>query len=129
MLRPTLLLSFLVACALQEAPVIEQEKLVLWVEDAMSESLACTERQEHEQALEAWRSGYGYFEEQIEPALRYYQGDPNKIAELEYLVGRVGSAVRAGDAAKMKTTIRLFEKQLSALLPILPDKPKEAFSL
>jgi hypothetical protein len=124
MLRHALVLTGLIACTLQEAPTLAQEQVIGWIDDAMQESLAYAEQEDIDKSVGAWRSAYGYFEEQVEPALRYHQGDPNQIAELEYLIGRIGKAARVGDSEKLSTDLQLFNQKLSAILPILPEQPE-----
>jgi hypothetical protein len=105
---------------MQKAPVVDRVEVQQWIEDALSEALAHSEREDVEESLSAWKSGYSHFEVQLEPALRYYEADSNKVAELEFLIGRIGAAAGAGDPVAMAKNITVFDEKLDALLPIIP---------
>ena len=95
-----------------------------WIGDALSEALAHSESGDAQSSLNAWKSGYTHFEQQIEPALRYHQANPNKVAELEFLIGQIGARTQIDDPIAMAATVSLFEEKLAELLPIIPTAEK-----
>ena len=103
--------------------MINQAEVQQWLVDALKEALEYNEHEEVEKSVAAWKRGYSHFEEQLEPALRYYDVDSNRVTELEFLIGRIGAEARAGNPIAMASKMTEFNEKMEQQLPLIPSPP------